>query len=224
MEPGSYWRDLVLGCRRVLSLPGFPLLLVGYGIATMMTAVLAAWGPAFLLRSHDVPLAQVGIVIGPAVGIGGITGLLAAGVLADRRLARDGRISAMLMVPIVSIPLSLPFMAAFLFAPSLFTAMLCAAVMNFLLSAAIPPSINFAVNNVASRDRGIASTIMLAASGLIGGALGPFTVGLLSDLLTPTYGDDGLRMAMSSMLVTPLAGAVFIYLAWRRAKAAEESS
>jgi len=215
----AYWADLWAGCRRVLLLPGYIHLLIGFGLASMMTYVLAAWGPTFLLRSHDVPLAQVGIVIGPAVGIGGITGTLVSGFLADRMMARRGRPADMLKVPLIAVPLALPFMTGFAFLPALAAAMLCAAVMNFLLSSALPPAINFAVSSVASRDRGIVSTIMLAASGLIGGSMGPLVVGALSDVLTPHYGDDGLRMAISSMLVTPAAATYFLYRAYRNSSA-----
>lgn len=215
--PAAYWADLWGGCRRTLALPGFPELLVGFGLASMMTFVLAAWGPTFLLRSHAVPLAQVGIVIGPAVGLGGITGTLFSGFLADRMVARRGMVSDMLKVPMFAVPLALPFMAGFVFMPTLAGAMACAAVMNFLLSCALPPAISFAVQSVSSRDRGIVSTIMLAASGLIGGALGPFIVGGLSDLLEPRFGTDALRFAISSMLVSLPLGTLLLFLAWRRA-------
>jgi hypothetical protein len=60
----------------VTSAPGFTCLAIGFGISAMMGAVLGAWGPAFLQRSHGVPLHDVGIVIGPAVGIGGLAGTL----------------------------------------------------------------------------------------------------------------------------------------------------
>jgi len=215
----AYWADLWGGCRRVLSLPGYPQLLIGFGIASMMTFVLSAWGPSFLLRSHDVPLAQVGIVIGPAVGLGGITGTLAAGFWADRLMRRRNRAGDMLLLPLLTIPLSLPFMAGFVFLPTLSGAMACAALMNFLLSTAMPPAINFALSSVASRDRGIVSTVLLAASGLIGGACGPFLVGALSDSFTPRFGDDGLRFAISAMLATPVIGALFLFLAYRRSDA-----
>ena len=226
VREGAYWADLTAGCSRVLALPGYVHLLIGFGFASMMTYVLGAWGPTFLLRSHDVPLAQVGLVIGPAVGLGGITGTLASGILADRMMARRGRAPDMLLVPLIAVPLSMPFMAGFVFLPTLSAAMICAAVMNFLLSCALPPAVNFAVSSVASRDRGIVSTIMLAASGLVGGSLGPFVVGVLSDILTPQYGDDGLRMGMSAMLVTPLAAAVFLFFSYRNSsrRAAEAAT
>jgi len=95
--------------------------------------------------------------------------------------------------------------------------MLCAAGMNFLLSCAFVPCINYAVARAGAGDRALVSTIMLAASGLIGGALGPFVVGALSDGLTPQLGDEGLRYALSAMIASPLLATVFLFAAFRRA-------
>ena len=216
----AYWQDLKEGFARTLRIGGFAWLLAGFGIASMMTYVLAAWGPTFLLRSHDVPLAQVGVVIGPAVGLGGITGTLASGVMTDRLMRRRGRIADTLKVPMISIPLSLPFMAGFIFLPDLAPAMICAAVMNFHISMALPAAMNFAVNSVAPNDRGLASTVLLAATGLIGGALGPFVVGALSDLLAPTLGEEALRNALSAMLLTPPLAGLLLFRAYRPASGA----
>ncbi|MGZ3250379.1 MAG: spinster family MFS transporter [Croceibacterium sp.] len=217
-EDNDRWlAGLRTGLRRVVGAPGFAALAVGFGISAMMGAVLGAWGPAFLQRTHGVPLHLVGIVIGPAVGIGGLAGTLISGAMADRLVRRHGSMAAMLRVPLVALPLSTPFMAGFVFAPSLFLTMCCAAVMNFLLSCAFVPCVNFAVTRADPGDRALASTVMLASSGLIGGALGPFLVGLLSDGLTPQFAAEGLRYALSSMIVTPILATGFLIVAVRNA-------
>lgn len=215
----GYWPDLVAGFRRILALPGFMPLFVGFGTSAMMVLVLGAWGPAFLLRSHGVPLHQVGLVIGPAVGIGGITGTLASGVIADRLFKRRGRPEDMLKIAFVAIPLAIPFMAIFAFAQSLVVTMAAAAVMNFLLSSVVPPTMNYAINRTAAHDRGMTSMLLLAANSLIAGALGPLIVGALSDWLTPGYGDEALRHAISSMLLMPPIALALYVVAYRRAVA-----
>ena len=211
-------RDLVEGVQRILGQPGFAALALGFGASGMMVAVLGAWGPAFLQRSHGVPLAQVGVVIGPAVGIGGIAGMLVSGVWADRLAVRHGDIAAMLRVPLVALPLSIPFVAGFIVAPSIGLTMLSAAVMNFLVSCAYAPCVNYAVTSVVPTDRGLVSSLMLAASGLVGSALGPFIVGAASDALTPIYGSEGLRYAIATMIPTPAIAVLFVWLAVRQAR------
>lgn len=222
---GERWlAGLRAGLRRVGSSPGFVALAIGFGISVMMVSVLGAWGPAFLQRLHSVPLQQVGIVIGPAVGIGGLAGTLLSGAFADRLVRRRRSLSAMLRVPLVALPLSTPFMAGFIFAPTLFLTMACAAAMNFLLSCSFVPCVNYAVARADPADRALASAVMLASSGLIGGALGPFIVGALSDALTPQLGVPGLRYALSAMIVTPILATGFLALAARNANDAPAAS
>ncbi|MBN9507017.1 MAG: MFS transporter [Altererythrobacter sp.] len=209
--------DLWEGLCRLWGEPGLARLVVGYGIAGMLTAVLAAWGPAFLQRSHGVPLAQVGVVIGPAVGIGGIAGTLFAGFLADTVRRRAGSADAILWIPTITMPLSVPCVLGFAFLPSLSLTMASAALMNFLLACAIIPSINFAVDKAAPGDRGLTATVMLASAGLIGSTLGPFIVGVLSDYLSAALGEESLRYGIAVMAAAPPIGTLFIFAAKRSA-------
>lgn len=215
----SYLAGMLSACRRVLRIPGMASLMIGFGLTSMMTSVLAAWGPAFLLRSHGVPLAQVGLVIGPSVGIAGIVGTIAGGVIADMLVRRRGTQAAALLVPLVCAPLSLPFMAGLVFAPTLLAAMACGSVMNAAISASMPSTVSYAVSCAEARDRATLSTMLLAAAGLIGGSLGPFIVGSLSDLWADRAGSESLRQAMAVMLVMPVLATGFLLHAWRRARA-----
>lgn len=213
----SYLADLFAACGRSVRMPGFVSLALAFGVAGIITAVLGVWGPAYLQRSYGVPLAQVGLVIGPAVGIGGIAGTLTSGVLADWLVRRRGRAVDMLRVPLVTLPLAAPFAAGFALAPTVLLAMVSAAAMNFCLACTVPPCINYAVRQADPNDRGIVSTIMLAATGLIGGGFGPFMVGALSDALAPQYGAESLRYAIAATILTPLVAAIFLVSAMRRA-------
>jgi MFS family permease len=218
-DTGRWLAGLAAGLRRVMAIPGFVPLALGFGISAMMGAVLGAWGPAFLQRTHGVPLREVGIVIGPPVGLAGLVGTLVSGPIADRLARKHGSVSAMLRLPLVTLPLAAPFMAGFIFAPTLFATMVCATGMNVLLSCAFVPCINYVVVRAGAGDRALVSTAMLAASGLIGGALGPFIVGALSDALTPQLGAEGLRYGLSAMIFSPLLATVFLLVAARRAPA-----
>jgi MFS family permease len=221
---GAWLADFAQGLRRIIGRKDVPALLVAYGVSGMMVSVLGAWGPAFLQRSHHVPLADVGVVIGPAVGLGGIAGMLFSGALGDRLVARRGAAHAPLLVPLIALPISAPFLVGFVTAPSLLLTMLSAAVMNFCVSCAAVPCVNYAVASVGARDRGLVSSIMLAAMGVIGAGLGPFIVGGLSDLLTPSYGSEGLRYALMSMIPTPLIAAAFVWLTIRSARKHEATT
>lgn len=211
----NYWQDLAASIRRVLAIPGFVPLALGLGVAMMVGSVLGAWAPAFLQRSHGVPLSQVGVIIGPAVGIGGVIGTIVSGFLADRILRSSDEPRRILLVPLVCVPMSLPFMAGFVFFPALAPAMACAAIMNVLLSAAVPPTMTWVVNVAAPPDRALAATLVLTALGLIGGALGPFIVGATSDALNARVGAESLRYGLSTMLLSVPVATGLLARAWR---------
>ncbi len=212
--------NLWSGIGAILRIPGFNLLGLGLGASGMGVSVLAAWAPAFLQRSHGVSLANVGAVVGPSIGIGGISGTLLAGVVASWLVKRRNSDSASLLIPIVALPLAVPCFAVFVLIPSLPAALLAAGLMNFLLSAAVAPCMALSMALVAPRQRGLASTLLLFANGLIAGALAPFLVGVLSDAFAPHLGVEALRYAIFTMTPMPLLAALLLWIARARMRAA----
>jgi MFS family permease len=213
----AYLADLMGGMRRILARPGFLALATGFGVSTAIVATLSTWGAAFFQRAHGVPLAEVGLVIGPPVGIGGIAGMMVSGLLANRLARRRGRQSDMLLIPLLALPIAVPVVAIYLFSPSLSVAVFAAGVMNFLLSCAWAPCLALSLALAAPTDRALASTLMLVASGLLGGGLGPLIVGLVSDLATTGQDAAGLRSGMSFMMIVPVISFILLAVAWRQA-------
>jgi MFS family permease len=213
----AYLADLIDGMRRILALRGYLALATGFGISTAIVATLSAWGAAFFQRAHGVPLAEVGLAIGPPVGLGGITGMMFSGLLANWLANRRGRQSDMLLLPLVALPLAVPVVIAFVFSSSLAVAMAAAGVMNFLLSCAWAPCLAMALALAAPGDRALASTLMLVASGLLGGGGGPLIVGLVSDLVTSGQDAAGLRYGMAFMTIVPVLSVTLLAVAWRQA-------
>jgi MFS family permease len=202
--------------RRVLATPGFVPLSLGIGFLGTIGAVLGAWGPAFLQRSHHVPLAEVGAVIGPTVGIGGIAGTVIGGLLATMLVRRRGSERAGLLVPLIATPLATPFLALFVFAPTIGGAMTATGMMTFLISLGVAPCFALGSGIVSHRVRALASTLMLFAFGLIGSAMAPFVVGLVSDALATRYGIESLRYGLATMLVAPVVATLLLAIAYRR--------
>jgi fucose permease len=219
VEDGRQEVHLARAIGRLVQLPGFNALSLGMAFASMAVAVLPTWAPAFLLRSHGVPLAAVGALIGPAVGLGGISGTLASGFLASHIVRKRGADVYSLFVPLIAIPLAAPFFLIFIFAPSLTLAMSSAAVMNFLLASAMGPCIAVAIGIAPVHMRAVSSTLILLASGIIGGAIAPLIVGAVSDFLAPELHSDSLRYGLAAMAPTPLIAGGFIWLAFRRIRA-----
>lgn len=217
LPPLAYFADLVDGMKRILVQPGYIALATGFGISTAVVSTLGAWGPAFFQRVHGVPLAEVGLVIGPPVGLGGIAGMMFSGLLANRLANRRGRQSDMLFIPMVALPLAVPVVAAFLYSSSLPATMVAVAGMNFLLSCAWAPCVALSLALAAPSDRALASTLMLVSSGLLGGGLGPLIVGLVSDIASGQQDAAGLQLGMSFMIAIPLIAVTLLALSWRQA-------
>lgn len=220
-DPQTLKNDgLLAAIGAIVSVPGLVRLALGYGASDMMLSVLPIWAPAFLLRSHGVQLSQVGALVGPPAVIGGVAGTVLSGMLASRRIGRSGNLWAGLTVPIVALPLAAPAYTLFLFAPSIPVVILGIAVMNFMLSSSRGPCVALAVSLVPATRRGLTSTLMLIVQTLLAFALAPLIVGMVSDALTPVYGDEALRYALALMLAAPLAASLLTWSASRRLRAA----
>lgn len=204
----------------LFSKPGFVWLALGYGASNMALAVLPSWGPALLLRTHGVKLAEVGAIIGPAAGLGGLTGTILAGLLATRLIRKSGNPLAGLRVPMTALPFAAPAFALFLFAPTLPLMMVAVAVMNFCLSSALGPCLALAVASVPSNLRGLTTTVMLITLGLLGVALAPLVVGMVSDALKPSMGGESLRYALTIMIAAPVVASLLLRVASRRLRPA----
>jgi MFS family permease len=205
---------------QVMQLTGFTVLSLGAAFAGMAVSVLPVWAPAFLLRSHHVELAAVGALIGPAVGIGGITGTVVSGMIASSLVRKRGGEVYGLLVPMIAVPLAAPFFAIFIFAPSLTLAMTAAAVMNFLLAMTLGPCVAVAIAIAPPTMSAVSSTCMLIVSGIVGGALAPVIVGGVSDGLQGSMGANSLRLGLATMAPTPLIAGWFLWLAYTRICAA----
>lgn len=215
-DPAAESDGLISAIGSVLKVPGLGWLALGYGASNMALACLPVWAPAFLLRSHDVQLAEVGALVGPPAVIGAIAGGVLSGMLATRLIQRSGNRWAGLIVPIIALPLAVPAYAAFLFAPTLPVVLIGIAAMNFLLSSSLGPCVALAISLVPANRRGVTSTMMLIVQNLLAFAFGPLLIGLVSDALAPTYGDSSLRYALALMLVAPLVASLLLWNARRR--------
>ncbi len=215
LEAGGFIGTL----KAIFSVPGMAWLAFGYGASNMVLACLPIWSPTFLLRSHGVELAQVGALVGPPAVIGGIAGGILSGILATKLIQRTGNRGAGLLVPIVALPLAVPAFAVFLFAPTLPVVLLGIAVMNFMLASSLGPCVALAVSLVSPTRRGMTSTLMLIVQTLLAFAFGPLLIGVVSDALTPSHGQEALRYALSVMLVAPLAASAMLFIARGKIKA-----
>jgi MFS family permease len=165
---------------------------VGYGIGF--------WAPPFFIRVHGVSPGQVGTALGLAAAAGGWLGVTLGGVLSDRLKAITP--NARLWLGGLTIAATTPMAVWLLTTPHLRLAY----VVNFgvnVVAALWLGSAATAVNElVLPRMRAIASAFYLLVVTFVGLALGPYTIGALSDALAAAGRppQDALRSAMLAAL------------------------
>jgi MFS family permease len=127
------------------------------------------------------------------VFLGGCTGVLAGGWLADRLGALDRGWYAKL--PAIAWLITAPTFAAGLMAPSLWLAWPLLLIPNALNILWLGPVITAVQHLVPRPMRATASASFLLINNLVGLGIGPFLIGGLSDALKHSYGVEALRYA-----------------------------
>jgi predicted MFS family arabinose efflux permease len=159
---------------------------VGYGTL--------AWVPAFLIRSFDMSTGTIGTALALIIGISGGLGTYFGGVLADRLSQRDVRWNMWLIA--ICVAAAFPFSFGVFLAPSGTIALAAFVIPAAVGALYLGPSLAMVQGLVSLRMRTVASAILLFIINIIGLGLGPQAVGIISDLLAPSYGVESLRYAL----------------------------
>lgn len=175
-------------------------LMVGTTLSYLALAGTGAWIFSFLARSRGLALHEVGWQIAVVMSICGILGTLIGGWAVDRLRNLDERWSPW---AIAGINLVLASSLWMLTAVSSWIAVLVAlGLLAAVSSAWMGPTYALCQSLVGPKMRGKMSGVLFFLMNVVGYGLGPVTVGLVSDLLHPTFGDQALRYAILG--TTPL--------------------
>jgi predicted MFS family arabinose efflux permease len=169
-----------------------------------------AFVPTFLILSHHMTQAQVGVALALLTGVAGAIGTYFAGVMADKFGARDMRWN--MYVPIIATFIAIPFAPLFYLSSSLTVTLVSAIIPVAVGAAYVGPAYAMAQGLVPLRMRARSVAILLLILNILGLGLGPPVVGAVADMLKPRFGPDALRYALLSTIITGLIGA-FCY--WR---------
>lgn len=180
------------------------------GIA--QTAVYSFAG-AFLIRKYDLSMAQAGTGLGIANGVSGVLGLLVAGWLAgfNRRSLSLAGFAFLASGALILFACN---------AASLMSALVALALYNFCAVFYMPSVFSTLHGIAAEGQKAVASALIVTGVGLVGGSFGPVLAGILSDQLTPRYGDDALGIALGFASVPAAIAGVLMLFAARQGSAA----
>ena len=161
------------------------------------------WAASFFIRSHGMTTGELGTWLALSTGLVGAIGIFAGGFLGDKL----GALSTLLVVP--------GMLVVFL-TSNTYLALVCMFVPGFLQNIYLGNSIATTHNLVGLRWRSTSSAILFLILNIIGLGLGPFAVGLLSDMFDPSLGIESLRYAMLAVLPTACVwSSIHFYLASR---------
>lgn len=160
---------------------------------------LLQWWPSLYGRLFGASLSNVGVSLGLAFGVGSGVGVLLGGTVANWAAKRDAR--SPLVVGAAALAIAGPMAVASLFVSSAGASLMLVLLTQLCWGLLAGPVYAALFNVTKPHLRATGSAIMLFASSVIGHGLGPFFVGLMSDLLTPTFGVEALRYAMLAPLV-----------------------
>ena len=181
---------------------------VGYGVVT--------WVPSFLIRSHGMDTGEVGTYLGLILGIPGGIGIALGGWMADRYGAKDTR--WYLWVVSVALLLGVPFSFGIYLSETALMALLFLMIPVMLGNFYQATTFSQTQGLVSLRMRSVAAAVLLFILNIIGLGAGPQAVGILSDVLQPSYGDESLRYSLLILSFVNVWSAYHYYVAGKYLK------
>ncbi len=194
--------------------PSFWYIAVGAGMMSFVGYGNGNFFPSFLVRNHDMSLAQVGITLALVSGVTGMIGTFLGGYLGDRFGAKDVR--WYLWIPAIGGLISVPFGFYVLLSDNTPVVLGMQAISVVLGTLYLGPCIAMSHLLVPSSMRALASAVLFFVLNMIGLGLGPFFTGVMSDVLQPSYGDNSLRYAMVITAIIGIFGLLSLYLGGKR--------
>ena len=184
---------------------------LAYGVGTFGGAGLGTWFGAFFMRTHDMSLSEVGVLLGGVVGVSTIVGVMLGAVFGPKMVRRDRRWELwwpgganLIIVPtwvltlyLDNIYLVVPLMAITITVTTSFVALVLTSIQSVL----------------PAHLRAMGMAAIMFATNLVGLGAGPLLIGLLSDALAPSFGDESLRYAMIISVLILAWAAIHFFVA-----------
>lgn len=212
---GSWLQSLARRDRATFELlahtPALQLAAFGFALLAFVGYAVGFWLPPFFIRVHGLEAPEAGLLLGSSAALGGWLGTTLGGLWADRR--RRTRVAGRLHVGVACGLLAAPMAVAMLLVDHTSLALALSLPTTAASSLWIGPGASTVQDLVPPRMRGTVSAAYLLVVTFVGLALGPYTVGRLSEAT------GNLRMALVISLAAGLGGVLLLVLAARRVAA-----
>ncbi len=172
---------------------------------------LIQWWPSLYNRTFHLSMSSIGLYLGLAIGGSAAVGSLVGGLIANKAARRDARLPLMIGAAVTT--LAIPTAVASLFVESIQLSIMLVSLTALFWSVSNGPVIATAASVVSPEIRATSSSLLIFGASVLGFGLGPLCVGILSDLLSPTLGEQALRYAFLLPISLIPAMALVLYAA-----------
>jgi predicted MFS family arabinose efflux permease len=200
-------------------IPSFQWIAIAAGLTSLAGYSFGMWSSVFLVRSHGLSIAQSGVIGGLLFGLTAAAGTLTGGSLCDRLIRKNQEwqigvpiiglaISTVVGIIYFQFPIDIYFTIGDNKIPyAVFFGMLYSFFNVWWAAPIFAAATHLSPNNMRSFTLAILSLCTI----LLGVGAGPLFVGLVSDLLEPTFKNHSLRHAMTIILLTQILGMIFFF-------------
>ncbi|MGI9229237.1 MAG: spinster family MFS transporter [Gammaproteobacteria bacterium] len=206
-QPG-FWFSLKTLC----SSPTFMNVSLATGLYTVLWLGVVQWLPSYFTRSFGLEIGTVGTWLAVILSTSQIAGMLMGGQIADKLGHRDIRWYA--WVPALAMLISTP-MFALTFLTGNVTIAFASLFLPFMIGVMQGPASFAMAQGLADvRMRAMAAALLLLITNMIGGGIGPWAMGFMSDMLAADYQEESLRYSLLVVsLIFGLWASLHYYLA-----------
>ena len=182
---------------------------------SIVSISILTWAAPFYSRSFDLDLGQVAMLVGFVMAGAGAVGTLGGGVLGDK-IARH-RPSRLMLFPAFAAIIATPVAMLQFLTGNLVVSIVAALVSSVFANIYLAPC-NALIQRLAlPGTRALSAAVGVTAAAILGGGLGPWGVGKLSDYLSGVTGSpaDGLSYAIAIFMLAGVLSAYFFLLSAR---------
>ena len=214
-EVKTIWR----AARHLFAIPTNRGIVIATTLVSFTSYAVGGWIVDFYTRSHaDFNIAYVYFWLGIISGTAYVAGTFLGGFVVDKLSVKDKTMYG--NVPGIALFLSAPFFLVSIWTGNPVLSIFCQVPVNLALGFYLGPSFALAQTLAPVSIRSLSTAIFFFVLNLIALGLGPTTVGFLSSILTPHFGEElALRHSLSVISISSLAGAFVYYQTGKRVPA-----
>jgi predicted MFS family arabinose efflux permease len=195
-EPAGAVEQIPLGATIALlwSRRTFRLVAIYYALSGFANYGLTQWWPSLYARAFGMSPSAIGAQLGLLLGLGSVAGLIMGGLMADRLARHDVRFPLWVGAATVTLSVVTAIGTLFVAASSISVALVGLTSLFWSIPSGTVAALG--VSSVPAQMRTTAGAINILFAAVLGFSLGPLSVGLASDALTPSHGPAALRFAL----------------------------